>query len=335
MPARNPSAGLAGVDGVLVVTSRPVSSSRATTSVKVPPVSIPTLIRRVPPAPWPDSSRRPRASPGSGVGGPVVVDAGLLLAGQLLDLGHHPVGDLAPRAARGYAVVPAADVDRLAERHRHPHQPRPVGADRLQPLGARSGRPGRSGRPRSARAGRRRCARGRAARRATACPRGRSPNAPPSASTPSAVSRLAIAACESSRSTGSAPNVSNHALTRRPLTPRPLEVVGLRQEAHRPRRDGRDHHAVDEAAVVAGQDQRPGRGTCSRPDDDGPPDRRAAAAGRPVEDAVEHLSILPHRLRRGRGGVSGARRTASSWSPRPARTAPGSGATSRVQSLLM
>ena len=46
MPARNPSAGLAGVDGVLVVTSSPVSSSRATTSVNVPPVSMPTLIRR-------------------------------------------------------------------------------------------------------------------------------------------------------------------------------------------------------------------------------------------------------------------------------------------------
>ena len=46
MPARKPSAGLAGVDGVFVVTSSPVSSSRATTSVKVPPVSMPTLIRR-------------------------------------------------------------------------------------------------------------------------------------------------------------------------------------------------------------------------------------------------------------------------------------------------
>ncbi len=49
MPARKPSAGLAGVDGVLVVTSSPVSSSRATTSVNVPPVSMPTLIRLMPP----------------------------------------------------------------------------------------------------------------------------------------------------------------------------------------------------------------------------------------------------------------------------------------------
>src|SRR6478735_7506235 len=47
MPARNPSAGLLGVDGVLVVTSSPVSSSKATTSVNVPPVSMPIRIRRV------------------------------------------------------------------------------------------------------------------------------------------------------------------------------------------------------------------------------------------------------------------------------------------------
>ena len=41
-----PSAGLLGVDGVLVVTISPESSSNATTSVNVPPVSIPILIRR-------------------------------------------------------------------------------------------------------------------------------------------------------------------------------------------------------------------------------------------------------------------------------------------------
>ena len=46
MPAMNPSAGLLGVDGVLVVTSSPVSSSKATTSVKVPPVSMPMRILR-------------------------------------------------------------------------------------------------------------------------------------------------------------------------------------------------------------------------------------------------------------------------------------------------
>ena len=47
MPAMKPSAGLPGVLGVLVVTSSPESSSNATTSVKVPPVSIPILIRRL------------------------------------------------------------------------------------------------------------------------------------------------------------------------------------------------------------------------------------------------------------------------------------------------
>jgi hypothetical protein len=43
-PVRKPSAGSGGVDGVFVTVSSPVSSSKATTSVKVPPVSIP--IRR-------------------------------------------------------------------------------------------------------------------------------------------------------------------------------------------------------------------------------------------------------------------------------------------------
>ena len=47
MPAMNPSAGLPGVEGVLVVTSSPESSSKATTSVKVPPVSMPMRILRV------------------------------------------------------------------------------------------------------------------------------------------------------------------------------------------------------------------------------------------------------------------------------------------------
>ena len=41
MPVRNPSAGLAGVEGVLVVAIRPVRVSTATTSVNVPPVSMP------------------------------------------------------------------------------------------------------------------------------------------------------------------------------------------------------------------------------------------------------------------------------------------------------
>jgi hypothetical protein len=41
-----PSAGLAGVDGVLVVTMSPESSSSATTSVNVPPVSMPMRMWR-------------------------------------------------------------------------------------------------------------------------------------------------------------------------------------------------------------------------------------------------------------------------------------------------
>src|SRR3954467_4423040 len=45
-PARKRSAGSAGVDGVLVVATAPVSSSTATTSVNVPPVSIPMRTRR-------------------------------------------------------------------------------------------------------------------------------------------------------------------------------------------------------------------------------------------------------------------------------------------------
>ena len=47
MPAMKPSAGLPGVDGVFVVTSSPEASSNATTSVKVPPVSMPMRILRV------------------------------------------------------------------------------------------------------------------------------------------------------------------------------------------------------------------------------------------------------------------------------------------------
>src|SRR5436190_40839 len=43
------------------------------------------------------------------------------------------------------------------------------------------------------------------------------PKAPPRARTSSATSRLAMADFESSRSTGSAPNVWNHSLTSRPL----------------------------------------------------------------------------------------------------------------------
>ena len=41
IPARKPSAGSSGVDGVLVVTTVPVRPSTATTSVNVPPVSMP------------------------------------------------------------------------------------------------------------------------------------------------------------------------------------------------------------------------------------------------------------------------------------------------------
>src|SRR3954452_4752257 len=45
-PLRKPSAGSVGVDGVLVVVVWPVSSSTATTSVNVPPVSMPMRTRR-------------------------------------------------------------------------------------------------------------------------------------------------------------------------------------------------------------------------------------------------------------------------------------------------
>src|SRR5215218_1201464 len=45
-PVRKPSAGSAGVDGVLVVVVRPDPSSTATTSVNVPPVSMPMRTRR-------------------------------------------------------------------------------------------------------------------------------------------------------------------------------------------------------------------------------------------------------------------------------------------------
>ena len=54
MPAMNPSAGSAGVDGVLVVVTVPSDSSKATTSVKVPPVSMPMRI---------DGSRSNRTPP--------------------------------------------------------------------------------------------------------------------------------------------------------------------------------------------------------------------------------------------------------------------------------
>src|SRR6478609_10786409 len=45
-PVRKPSAGSAGVDGVFVVVVWPDSSSTATTSVNVPPVSMPMRTRR-------------------------------------------------------------------------------------------------------------------------------------------------------------------------------------------------------------------------------------------------------------------------------------------------
>ena len=50
-PVMKPCAGSVGVEGVLVVTKSPETSSRATTSVKVPPVSIPTRIRLNPTLP--------------------------------------------------------------------------------------------------------------------------------------------------------------------------------------------------------------------------------------------------------------------------------------------
>src|SRR4051794_38426943 len=59
--AMNPSAGSAGVDGVLLVAISPVASSKATTSVNVPPVSMPIRMRMAPrctrrPRPWEPST---------------------------------------------------------------------------------------------------------------------------------------------------------------------------------------------------------------------------------------------------------------------------------------
>ena len=48
--------------------------------------------------------------------GPLVVDAGRLLAGERLDRGHDLVGDLAAGAAERDAVAAAGEVERLAER---------------------------------------------------------------------------------------------------------------------------------------------------------------------------------------------------------------------------
>src|SRR5207244_3423249 len=45
MPLPNPREGSSGVDGVLAVHSRPVAGSSSVTSVNVPPVSMPTIMR--------------------------------------------------------------------------------------------------------------------------------------------------------------------------------------------------------------------------------------------------------------------------------------------------
>src|SRR3954454_25398034 len=148
MPARKPSAGLLGVDGVLVVTSSPESSSKATTSVTVPPWSMPIRIRRVMVSIQPGrvsadhgrpcrrSAPRPATSASaSGLRRPVVVDARLLLAGDILDRGLDLVGDLPPGLAGRHAVVPPDDLDRLAEADGHGDHAREAGVHGLQPLG--------------------------------------------------------------------------------------------------------------------------------------------------------------------------------------------------------
>src|SRR5690606_7997095 len=57
---------------------------------------------------------RPRSTT-SGGGGVGVVHAGLLLAGQVADGGHHPVGDLPAGAARLQVVVAEGEVQGVAE----------------------------------------------------------------------------------------------------------------------------------------------------------------------------------------------------------------------------
>ena len=103
----------------------------------------------------PEGARRAGRGGSLGLGGALVVDAGELLAGQAPDGGHDPVGELAARATAGDVVVLPRDADRLAEAHRHLRPARPVGADRLDVLGARQpdghdGAPGGEGEVRDA-----------------------------------------------------------------------------------------------------------------------------------------------------------------------------------------
>ena len=96
MPARKPSAGSAGVDGVLVVTTAPVRASTATTSVNVPPVSMPIRIcatSRIP-------CRDPVGSPaGSGRPPPLRRVASMRIPGP---------GDLIKLSGQGYAALERA-----------------------------------------------------------------------------------------------------------------------------------------------------------------------------------------------------------------------------------
>ena len=204
--------------------------------------------------------QRPQLSRGSrSVDGPLVVDAGLLLAGEPLDRGHDLVGGLAAGPPGRHALEATAEVDRLTERDGDRDDPRPGGADRLDVLGAGQARRVRRGRRRSAPGGRRRCGRGRGGRRGTGCPRGRCRTPRPRASTSRAMSRLAIAALVSSRSTGSMPSPSNQTrVTPSRFSAGAGEVVGLGQEDHLARHHARDHDRVHEAQVVAGQDHAAG-----------------------------------------------------------------------------
>ena len=98
----------------------------------------------------------------------------VLVAGELADLVHHLVGELAQREVLLLAVAVARRVDRLAEADRHPaEQPRHPLVDRLHLVGA--DQPDRHDRRRrcAARAARRRCARGAGSRRGCACLRDR------------------------------------------------------------------------------------------------------------------------------------------------------------------
>src|SRR3954468_14297591 len=126
-PARKPSAGSPGVDGVLVLATSPVPSWTATTSVNVPPVSMPMRTRRaLMRADSNDAAAGPEGSPPARPGRPPVLPVRRLTAGPS---GHrhrhlHPHRTV---VAHGAVEDVAAGIERDREGRR------PAGAD---PVGA-------------------------------------------------------------------------------------------------------------------------------------------------------------------------------------------------------